>query len=350
MVCAVVRALLLALLVTSPLLAAAAEFQGSGRVGLEAGVDTNPAREFGRSTLPDALATARAGGEGLVRFDRFQLSGAYDLGARKFFRVVSQDTLVQAASADFAAALAKTFGLGLEGRIKDRRGGARSYSDLVGGPFLEYAPDARLNLRVRLMAHRFLYPEAFDYSFGAAELGVTARYRFNRRHSLLVFADGGQRDYAGIARLHPLLEADASRTLPGRSDSVFYVGASYSYRGPFALSGSYSFSDQTSNSFGEAQQRHRLGASFGYRLPWKVIALAQASVQLARYPDGVFLSPEIILVEDEENLNSLTLKLSRPLSRRFDVEVRYGLYAITLSRNALNYLRQLGSVGVTARF
>lgn len=349
MVCAPVRASLLALLLTSAL-AAAAEKQGSARVGLELGADTNPAREFGVATRPDVLATVRAGGEGLYRFDRFQLVGAYDLGARKFLQISTEDTLVQAASLDFAAALSDTFGAGLEGRIKDRRGGSRSYSDLVGGPFVEYVPDARLNLRLRLMGHRFHYPEALDYSFGAPELGLTARYRFDRRHSVLAFFDGGQRTYLGRARAHPLNVVDEVVAPPRRVDSAFFVGTSYSYRGPFAFTAAYSFADQTSNSFGEAQQRHRVGVTFGYRLPFRIIALAQASVQLARYPDGVFLSPEIILVEDDENLNSLTLKLSRALSSRFDVEVRYGLYAITLSRNDLNYLRQIGSVGVTARF
>ncbi len=85
------------------------------------------------------------------------------------------------------------------------------------------------------------------------------------------------------------------------------------------------------------------------RLPWKLTLLAQGSLGLNLNPDGVYLSPEIILLEEDEALNSLSLKLARPLTERLDVELSYAVYDTQLPRNNLFYFRQVGSVGITWR-
>ncbi|WP_164007765.1 hypothetical protein [Pyxidicoccus trucidator] len=343
--------LLLALTVLAASRAPAAEWEGALKATSRVLVDTNASREFS-----DAAATGTAGldqalsllgsAEGRATFERSQLVGRYELGVRKYLGFTDEDTLVQAGALEGSLALGTEFGVGLEGHAKDRRGGTRAYSDLGASAFLEYAPDVRLALRVRGGARRFVYRPDATANFGGPELGVLGRYRFNRRHSLSLFGDWGSRGYGTQARARP----GTTGTAPDRrEDGALTAGATYSYRGPVAVGLTYAYQESSSNSFGETVLRHRLSGNAGVRLPWSVTLLAQASLGFSSYPDGIFLSPEIILVEEDEGQNSLSLKLARPLTETVDVEVSWGLWSTRLPRNGLTYTRQVFGVGFTWR-
>ncbi len=155
------------------------------------------------------------------------------------------------------------------------------------------------------------------------------------------------------ARPNPALTPAAGEDpLPVRTreDLVFHAGATYAYRGPVQLSLTYGYTEQASGSFGESFSRHRLSWTAGVRFLKRFTALAQLAVQQSHYPDGVFLSPEIVLLEDDESHNSGTLKVSYTVSERLDVEARAALYQNRLPGNDLTYFREVVSLGVTARF
>jgi hypothetical protein len=348
--CTVARLVLLgAFSVLLPAFAAAAEFEGRARVSVGAGVDSNARRDYDQAQpVADGLLSAHGAVDGRVSFPRAQLLGAYDLGGRRFFQYASEDVLVQVGSAEASMAVGRYLGLGVLGRGRDRRGGARDYTDLSGVAFVDLVPDAQVELRAHGGGHRFIYWPVFPYSFSARELGGTARYRFNRSHSVSAFGELGLRRYNGQARPAPDLEEPPP--LRQRRDNVFGVGAGYAYRGPFAFSATWGYTDQSSNSFGETSRRHRLTLSAAVRLPWRLFLMSQLNLQLASYPDGVFLSPEIILDEDAENHNALSLKLARPVTAHFDVEVRYALFQNRLAGNDLHYFRQLVWLGFTWRY
>jgi hypothetical protein len=284
--------------------------------------------------------------DGRARFERFQLSGNYDLGARNFLQYATEDVLIQSANAQGSTVLGRHLGVGIEGRARDRRGGQRDYSDLAAMAYLEFVPDEKVDIRVHAGAHRFVYWPVFQYSFGATEAGGVARYRFDRRHSAFAFGDLGLRRYNDLARSRFVIEPTAGRD---RADTFLMAGAGYSYRGPFALTVSYSLADQSSNSFGESSVRHRLAATGGFRLPWKLTLLCQVALQLTRFPDGVFLSPEVILAEDDENHNSVSMELVLPLTEKIDVEIRYALFQNFLPENDLSYFRQITWAGLSWR-
>jgi hypothetical protein len=250
-------------------------------------------------------------------------------------------------------ALGTQLGVGMEGRIKDRRGGTRDYSDLGADAFLEYVPDVRLALRVRAGAHRFVYRAGSEANHGGPVFGFLGRYRFDRRHSLSVFGEYGSRRYGAEAKHPPPPEMPPpdfeQRPLGRRRDGALLAGASYTYRGPLALGLTYTFQEISSNSFGETALRHRLSGSAGLRLPWSVTLLAQGVLGLSHYPDGIYLSPEITLLVEDEGQNSLSLKLARPMSEHLDVELSYGLYGTNLPNNHLSYFRQVLGVGLTWR-
>ncbi|MBN1206020.1 MAG: hypothetical protein JXB05_13970 [Myxococcaceae bacterium] len=328
----------------------AADVEGAVRVTGRLGVDSNAPRDFRDSQVqgpkPDVTFSLLAAGDGRITGERLQLVGRYELGGRKYVRYSTEDVLVQATAVEGSLALGPLLGLGVEGRAKDRRGGSRDYSDLGADVFTEYVPDVRLALRVRAGAHRFIYRPDGRANFGGPEMGFLGRYRFDRRHSLSVFGEYGSRRHGSQARPPPGSEGTS---LGRRQDGALSAGASYTYRGPLALGLTYTFQELSSNSFGETALRHRLSGSAGLRLPWRLTVLAQGALGLSRYPDGIFLSPEIILVEEDEGQNSLSLKLARPLSEHVDAELSYAIYGTRLPRNDLSYLRQVAGLGFTWR-
>ncbi len=328
----------------------AADVEGAVRVTGRVLADSNAPRDFSDGQTPgpgmDGALSLLASGEARITGERLQGVGRYEVGGRKYLRYTEEDVLVQSAAVEGSMAVGTLLGVGVEGRAKDRRGGTREYSDLGTGAFLEYAPDVRLALRVRVGARRFVYRPNARVNFGGPEVGFLGRYRFNRRHALSVFGDYGSRGYGAQARPPP---ERAGTELGRREDGALSAGAGYTYRGPVALGLTYAFQEVSSNSFGETVLRHRLSGSAGVRLPWRVTLLAQGTLGLSRYPDGIYLSPEIILVEEDEGQNSLSLRLARPVSEHLDVELSYALYSTNLPRNALSYSRQVAGVGLTWR-
>jgi hypothetical protein len=343
--------LLLALTVLAASRAPAAEWEGSLKATSRVLVDTNASRDFSDSSTSgdaglDQALSLLGSAEGRATFERSQLVGRYELGVRKYFGFTDEDTLVQAGALEGSLALGSEFGVGLEGHAKDRRGGTRAYSDLGTSAFVEYAPDVRLALRVRGGARRFVYRPDPTANFGGPEFGVLGRYRFNRRHSVSLFGDWGSRRFGPQARTRP------GTTVPSpgrREDGALTAGATYTYRGPVALGLTYAYQESSSNSFGETVLRHRVTGNAGVRLPWRLTLLAQGTLGFSSYPDGIFLSPEIILVEEDEGQNSLSLKLARPVTQKLDVEVSWGLWSTRLPRNGLTYTRQVFGVGFTWR-
>ncbi|WP_369945938.1 hypothetical protein [Vitiosangium sp. GDMCC 1.1324] len=345
---------LLSALVVLPLALAggahAADVEGQVRVTGRMMLDGNAPRDFTKGSTSadtsDLVFSLLAAGEGRYTADRWQLVGRYDGGGRKYLGFPSEDVLVQAAALEGSLALGSSLGVGVEGRAKDRRGGPRAYTDLAASAFVEYAPDVQLSLRLRAGAHRFLYHRDFSASFGSPEVGFLARYRLNRRHALTFSGEYGSRRYQDSVRYPP---GTTPEWTGRRQDGALMASVGYTYKGPVALGLSYTYQETSSNSFGESVQRHRLSGTAGVRLPWKLTLMAQGALGINRYPDGVYLSPEIILLDDDEAQNTLSLKLARPLSEHVDLELSYAMYGTRLPRNDLFYFRQVGGMGVTWR-
>lgn len=332
-------------------LAADAEVSGSARLSTGIGVDSNARRDYDQvpgGTQADAFAFATGGGRLQLTGEKASAWGDYDLGVRKFFQLSSEDVLVQSLAAEGSLLLGRSWALGLDGRGKDRRGGDRDYTDLGASAFVDLAASRNLDLRAEAGARRFIYRPVFAYSFKATEFTAQARYRFSGRHSISLYGEFGLRFYNDDARPDPRRPPDAF--VSQRQDNAFLAGASYNYRGPVALTLGYSYGGASSNSFAETVFRHRMTGAAGVRLPWDLTLLAQVAVQLANYPDGGYQSADLILLEDD-NQTSVSLKLLRPLSSHLDADLRFGLYHANVPQNdlTLTYLRQVAWIGITWR-
>jgi hypothetical protein len=329
-------------------LVAAADVSGSARVSTGVGFDSNVRRDYDQipgGTQADGFAFASGWGHLQINGDKGRAWGEYELGLRKFFQSTGDDVVVQSLAGQGVLPLSQLLGFGLDLRGKDRRGGDRDYTDLAAFAFVELIPAGSFDLRAEAGAQRFIYRPIFEYSFKATDFSVQARYRFDRHHSIALLGELDLRFYNGDARPNPSVEANS---FPQRQDTAFLSGLSYSYRGPFALTLSYSYGGAISNSFGETVYRHRFSANAGMSLPWELTLLAQGAVQLAHYPDGANTPPQLILLEDD-NQNSVALKLLRPLSTHLDGELRFALYHANLPQNGLTYLRQVAWIGITWR-
>ncbi len=350
----VVRCAFTWLLLLTTTTASAADFQGRARLWVGPAIDTNARRDFvstERATEPDLFFFGLGQLEGILRIgEHVRIVGSYDVSGRKFVLLPTEDTVVQAAQLESTVSFLKYFAFGLSGRARDRRGAERDYTDLVGGAVLDFFPDAAVDLRAQINAHRFLFYNRFEYSFWGPDGTVSARYRINRRHSVSLFGSYNARTYNGTARDRPLPEGSEPEPPRVRADNVFGGGASYSFRGPFHFTFSYSYFDQASNSFGESVQRHRLNATGGFRLPWELTLLTSITWQPAVFPEGVYLSPDLTVLEEDENVSSITVKLVKPLSKHFDLDVRYAGFLGFLPQNEFLYLRHVISVGVAVNF
>lgn len=337
--------------------ASAADFQGRARLWVGPAFDSNAKRDFVSSTVgtqPDLFLFGLGQLEGILRLgERVRLVGSYDVSGRKFVFAPTEDTIVQAAQLEGTVTFAKYFAAGIAGHARDRRGAERDYTDLVGGAVLDFFPDPSVEMRVQVNAHRFLFYNRFTYSFWGPDGTLSARYRFNRRHSVSAFGSYNPRTYNSCARppRGPEGTQDECRVpeIP-RADTVFGGGASYSYRGPFHFSFSYSYTDQSSNSYGESVQRHRLNATAGFRLPWELTFLTSLTWQPSIFPEGVYLSPDLTVLEEDENVSSLTLKLVKPLNKYLDLDVRYAGFLGFLPQNNFLYVRHVVSLGLAVNF
>ena len=330
------------------------DYGGAARVWLGGGIDSNPRREFLslRGAAPyDAFGALIVSASGKLEPDWGRLRASYDFGGHKFFLVPTEDTVIQAATVDGSIALGRYFGVGIDVGARDRRGADRDYTDLSTRAYVDFVPDAKVNVNAHFGYHRFLYWARFASSSYGITAGGTANYRFTKRHSINLWADVEPRKYNATACL-PLTDkfgntyCDPGPGLAQRADTFFSVGLGYTYRGPFVVSAQYLYIDSSSNSWGETYQRHRLSANAGVRLPAEFTILATATVQFFLYPQGIYLSTDYNAEEHDENANSLSLKVLRPLGKHFDIDFKYAVYFSRLPRNDSTYLRMVGSLGV----
>lgn len=326
---------------------------GAASVAIHGGVDTNARRVIGERAVTDAFAglAGTARGE-LFLGRRHLLSGRYDIGLKKFIDLDAEDLMVQRLNLGYAVHLpAWTLEADANGKLRTSRNGLRDYLDLYGLLSARRQFGRRVALRGELGMRRFSYPHEDDYGFWSGEIGLWGFWQFHRRIHLALGVRGVLPNYRGEARA-----PDATYGTRARRDKLASVQIQAAYRGPVALQAGYLWVGNWSNSFGESFQRHRVFAAMTARLPWSIFVGLHLAWQWLHYPDGLFLSDDLIdlLLYDDESQNSSTLKLARPLFKHLEIELKYSLSWVALPRRdddtSLSYLRQVATLGFVGRF
>lgn len=324
-------------------------FGVQGRLSLSPTWDSNVHRRSARTGVVADGALVLVGGLDLqwepVPGQLTTLS--WDGGGKLFSAERGADQAANALVAGHELLLADGLSGGVELRLKDRsvRNGDRAYTDLGAGASLQLHPGSFASPRLRAGYRSFVYApdEAWSASGPWAGISVAirpwSRHQFNAGYELQLrsFPDGDAFDAAGTP-------------LGPRRDLVHQGQLGWSLRSRFLLSVGYLLAVTDSNSSGFSSLRHQLQAVAGVRLPAELFLNAQASLQYLVFPEGIRFSEDLLFGADDENLSSLSLKLSRPLGGDFTVEVRYQLYLATFARAPIGFERHVAGAGLGWRF
>ncbi len=335
---------------------AAPKWKLAGTVSAGPGVDTNPRRTLGEEVglydQADGFLYLTGSGRARIVFDEaHSVSGRLELGARKFLQELGEDVVAVDGGAGYGFQHERwMLGLDTGGKIRRSRIGDRDYTDLAADAFADYLWSDPLTLRLSAGVRGFLFPDNPLQDSLGPQLTLSGRYQLARRHNLAAAFGGAPRFYDSGRRRGDGTFDDVQRRL----DRQLWAQLSYGYRGTVAVQAGLGWMQQASNSFGESTDRYRAFVALSRKLPLDLYAMVQGTLQLIRYPDGIFLARELLL-QDDEAQSSLAAKLCWPMTEHFDLEAKYGLYWIRLPDEAendpsLNYLRQTFNLGVTARW
>ncbi|MBS2027912.1 MAG: hypothetical protein JST54_08425 [Deltaproteobacteria bacterium] len=310
----------------------AVETSGTAHAAVGGGYDSNPGRDLDGLAQGDGLLVGTLQLEGALTpaEGSASLSGHYDLGAKRFFTLSEDDLVAQGADVE-ASGQVGPLTLGVDGRAKDKRsrGDDRDYTDLAAGA-LGAGRAGKVPLRLDLGVERFIYHPDPEYDFTGPTLAFSVTVPLFAKQRLVLALSGSLRGYDPASR-------DGSGQV--RADRTGGAGLTWRYRGKVLGELGYDFLADGSNQFGRSYQRHRLSGSVALFLPFQIALAAQGALQRTRFPDGVALSPELLLATDDESTNSLSVSLSRELPAGLLVELQAAGYQADYATNGLHYHR-----------
>lgn len=169
-----------------------------------------------------------------------------------------------------------------------------------------------------------------------------------------------RRGYDSSARTSSCADEDAADPLCSagtrldRADLNHSLAAELVYTGERIYSARYELQVNDSNSHGESLVRQRFKAGLTTELGWRLYLTAEATVLVNVYLDPLLLPRDeqattFVSIEDE-NRNSVSLHLSRPLGERWAAEARYAVYSNEFTNDELSFLRQTAYLGAVYRY
>jgi hypothetical protein len=324
------------------------------RLEVASGVDTNVTR------VEDEPGQGERRDDGLVRAvlevqeatrptADVTLAGNLHVGAKHFFRLEGEDTLLQRADGSVAVRLLDGLTLRVDAQVRDRSSRdperPRDYTDLAAGTGF----DARLGdlgMSLRGFASRFLYAPDDDLSstaYGASlrlghpagPLGLSAGASLVRRDF-----EGPRLTVTGTHGIAAVVgEAEGER----RRDDVARFDARVDYVGDWIAQLEYAYEVDDSNSHGGGFARHLVSASAHVALPLGLLASGEASLQRLVHADPQHFTPELF-VEDEDR-SAVSVRLERPLGGDFAL-VGSGAFLFSPKGTGPAYDRQTFLLGV----
>ena len=320
------------------------------QLSLVSGYDSNVYRNFegipGEPVLGDGFLQLGADLDAYgTPWSHQQSELVAQLGARLFAVQSPEDTGVGQLTLTHSIGFNRWLALRLDGSGKDKwvANDDRAYKDLGAGATAVLGPLARTRLELRVGYRSFDYLPDPDFSEWGPALGAALISTPWRKQTLFADYRLFPQRYQG-ARIVPDGSTDGQRF-----DWYHVASVGYSLHRPFVLSATYSFIDDRSDSYGESFLRHRLELLVGVALPWELYLVGIGALQLTSYPDGLYLSPQILLLEDDDDLDEISVKLSRDLGHGLSLEARYGYYQNDLLQNGLAYRRHVVYLGLAYR-
>ncbi len=220
----------------------------------------------------------------------------------------------------------------------------------AGYRWFDYKPDADFDWHgpsVSLAFQSSIWLGNPEVEPDVASIDVAASYRLDHR------------DYQGLAFRNQCLEGEPLEprcsipTTTGRTDLMHVITAELAYTGDRIYSVRYQAQVNDSNSFTQSFVRNRVDLGVTTELGAGVFLTARGTVQFNVFLDSVLITQDVnsqsFVSIDDENRNSLSLVLSKDLSRDFTVEGRYVVYSNEFATRELDFRRQTAYFGFVYR-
>ncbi|TNE51378.1 MAG: hypothetical protein EP343_04600 [Deltaproteobacteria bacterium] len=349
-----------------------------------------------QTRLPSATITHdgvhQFSGQVRVRFRKgpHVWNARYALGGKIFYLSSGENALVQSGGTSYYARLHRRVYLGVSVDAKDRRriNTSREYSYLGGlfrllwfAPlgfrltvqggynvfqyrhFEDFRPDSAFDTFTdgqRFSFHGDLYNITLQKSFGRV-FRLYAGYQLTRRfYSVRRNRNARPQDQQG----QPTSEIPANCSLDGADPNNFLICSVEQGRADLAhrftlgfrllyrvlLEGAYNLQFLTADSYGESFLGHNIQLTFAATPFWKLYLVVQLRLQFRNYFDGAPFGPNRVQTSLDDNLTSLTIRLSRPIWKAFHVNLRYSHYANLFGLGINQYSRNLLTAGFSFAF
>ncbi len=302
----------------------------------------------------------------------------YGLGGKVFFQYHDESSIVQRLETQYYLRLHPRFLIGLSAQGADSRriNESREYSFAVAqAVVMWFAPENWLfTLRGGYNAFSFRHLERFQdvhleglddnpplgkairisdgqrFSYHGDTYHLSVRKQFHRMFRAQLSYDLSRFFYA--FRFDPPTNSDTSPLplLIPRFDLSHQIGLSLRFLYVVLIELSYHFELLDSRSYGESFLGHRVQFLSAIELPWRITLVLQAQLLFRSFRNGLTLNTLLQQADNDANLTSATIRLSRPIAGPLHLDLRYSFYTNRFSAGGVQYLRNLFLAGLSLRF
>lgn len=222
-------------------------------------------------------------------------------------------------------------------------------------------PYLNLNIKNNLLLfklasgyERFIFDFNMDYSYHAPFLGLLTHIGLDEAISIdlnyifkyelfnsLAYKRSGNLDSDSLL---------AERTTDKRKDINHSVMLRMNYDDDILISIAYSPEINNSNSAGESVFRQRFQISIASQILYDIYLNILLSFMISSFKDGILISDQLLLVNDNENRNYIIIKLSREILRNLMLEMRYSYYYSEFSNYITRFSRYTLAFGICLKF
>ncbi|MCX7958098.1 MAG: hypothetical protein N3B13_03545 [Deltaproteobacteria bacterium] len=201
---------------------------------------------------------------------------------------------------------------------------------------------------------KFIFDFSNNYSYESPVAGLISSFNIDENLSInlnylfryMMYDSFAYRKLGNIEKDTLLTE----RTGNKRKDTNHSLIARLNYESDLLISLTYNPEINSSNSAGESVFRQRFQISMTSMLFFKIYLNMLLSVMISSFKDGILISDELLLINDNENRNYIIFKLSREVYKKTMVELKYSYYYSEFSNYITQFSRSVVSAGVCLKF
>jgi hypothetical protein len=279
----------------------------------------------------------------------------HQFGIKKYIEIDQQDTLINLARLGYTNTSIDNSFLGVEASLKVRniRSGEEDYNKAIIEGFAGHEFGAGVTGQVRGGYTRFDFRSYNFYDYWLQRYGFVLQktygpqlifgvhYFFQEKHFPFNAFENFGSESGGV-----FLIEKGERRLDVLHEPAVFLQASYWLLADF----SYLLQINQSNSYGDSYYNHRFTLGLSKAIAKKTHLHLIGVAQLRDSSESVLIPHSYSIEEDDENYNSVALKITHRFTDVISMDVGYSRYWTSYSSRELNFVKNLYSIGVSASF